>query len=176
MKQLNSYLYSKDYKIAQHVYQILIQPSESLDLELVFSPTEVSSYDFNLPLFVNQTDTELDNSEVNDLYTNSPQFSEYNRRTPKQSRLSYADYSPKRSVIATGLRHAIELSLSKINFNIPIMYLEKLKDGGFYEAKVNINYKLIKNLSFIIIKFAYIFQSQQYYIIIVIVTLNGVWI
>ncbi len=31
----------KDYKVSDHLYQILIQPSESLELELVFSPTEV---------------------------------------------------------------------------------------------------------------------------------------
>ncbi len=170
MRRNKTYIFifkAKDYKIAEHVYQILIQPSQSLDLELVFSPTEVSSYDFNLPLFVNKSDTELDNPEVNDFYIQSPEFSEYNRRTPKQSRQSYVDYSPKRSVIATGLRHAIELSASKINFDIPIMYLEKLKDGGFYEAKV---YTQLILHYFCIISNLNSSKSRQYCIIIVIET------
>ncbi len=95
----------------------------------------MSSYDFNLPIYINQSENDSENFDIEN-FNQSPQFSEHNRRTPKHSRLTYVDYLPRKTVLATGLRHAIELSEPKISFKVPIVYLEKLKDGGFYEAKV----------------------------------------
>lgn len=54
------------------------------------------------------------------------------------SRHSLAAFTPKRRITAIGLRNAIKLTETKINFKIPIMYFEKLKEGGFYEAKSTI--------------------------------------
>jgi hypothetical protein len=61
----------------------------------------------------------------------------------KTSRSTILDIIPKRKVNAIGLRHALKLSNTKINFKIPITYLEKLREGGFYEAKVIDKLKLI---------------------------------
>jgi len=55
---------------------------------------------------------------------------------------------PHCKVTAIGLRYALKLSTSKIAFKIPITYLEKLKDGGFYEAKstvmTNLSHRSVK--------------------------------
>ena len=52
------------------------------------------------------------------------------------SRNTIPSFLPRRRITAIGLRNALKLSEAKINFKIPIMYYEKLKEGGFYEAKV----------------------------------------
>ena len=56
-------------------------------------------------------------------------------RTPKSMR-QLMNYLPIRRVNAIALRHALNLSSSRLNFEIPILYLERLREGGFYEAKV----------------------------------------
>ncbi len=73
-------------------------------------------------------------------YPSSSEFmASQNGKTPATrsslTRNSIVNYAPKRRITAIALRNAIKLSEMKINFKIPIMYYEKLKEGGFYEAK-----------------------------------------
>jgi len=56
-------------------------------------------------------------------------------RSGQSSRHSSNSYTPRRRITAIGLRSALKLTETKIHFKIPIMYYEKLKEGGFYEAK-----------------------------------------
>ncbi len=56
----------------------------------------------------------------------------------KSSRSSALNFLPKRIVNAIGLRHAIDITETKIDFKIPIKFLEMLKEGGFFEAKSTI--------------------------------------
>lgn len=56
--------------------------------------------------------------------------------TPKSQKQPLMNYVPIRHVSAIGLRYALHLSTSKLHFEIPLLYLERLQHGGFYEAKV----------------------------------------
>ena len=114
--------------------------------------TKVASYEFELPISVNKpasynlyNSQDMTNSE-------SPMRSEFFKSTRgnpsapvaqsgrKTSRHSLMfDLVPKRPVTAIGLKHALKFSRNSLSFRIPIKYLEKLKEGGFYEAKVSNN-------------------------------------
>ncbi|CAF0834043.1 unnamed protein product [Brachionus calyciflorus] len=128
-------------------YELFINGEENLALELVFAPTEVASYEFDLPMSVNRPDESLD-----DFGSSSPYQSDITREkspvTRKSSRYSLYNFIPKRKIIAIGLRPAIEITNPKIHFNIPIAYFERLKDGGFFEAKstqlINQSHKPVK--------------------------------
>ena len=61
----------------------------------------------------------------------------------KSSRTYLVNIVSKRGINAIGLRPALQLSDLKLYFKIPIMYLEKLKKGGFYDAKSIANDQLI---------------------------------
>jgi hypothetical protein len=54
------------------------------------------------------------------------------------------NYVPIRHVTAIGLRYALSLSTSKLHFEIPLLYLERLQHGGFFEAKVTVFFFIIK--------------------------------
>lgn len=74
-------------------------------------------------------------------YPASDYMTSVNEKTPPTrstvTRNTLPSFYPKRRVTAIGLRNALKLSESKVSFKIPIMYYEKLKEGGFYEAKVS---------------------------------------
>jgi hypothetical protein len=108
---------------------------------------KVASYDFELPIIINRPESiDLQDYEYFEkMNSKSEHLSEFlssvknttTNPSQKSSRYTAIEASlPKKKVVAIGLRHAIKLSNSKINFKIPITYLEKLKEGGFYEAKV----------------------------------------
>lgn len=152
--------------VNDRVYEIEIQANETIDMELKFSPTEVASYDFELPVFINRTMSALSNlDDIQNRFTQS----QLNSVTPYQSEMgggggaassaaptalsrdktpftqktsrsstAFVQKTLKRKVTAVGLRHALHLSSSLISFKIPIKYFENLKDGGFYEAKVRV--------------------------------------
>lgn len=138
----------KSFDLAENerVYEITILSQQSIDLELVFSPTEVASYDFDLPMEINKQSDEWLN-----MYDRNPSsFTPYQSEpiggggsSLRQKTLSAArsihtasfNTLNKRKVTAVGLRHALEISNSKIDFKIPLLYLERLRDGGFFEAK-----------------------------------------
>ena len=139
-------------------YQAEIGAEQSLDLVLHFSPTEVAAYDFELPIYVNQTTVGHYDHPSHFAMTNSmsiaPHHQHHNHTvaivdTHRQSEhqqhnnhhhhhhlsITSRSYLPIRHVIATGMRHAIELSETRIAFQIPIAYLNKLSEGGFYDVK-----------------------------------------
>lgn len=102
----------------------------------------MANYDFDLPMTVNRrVETKFEDYDLSGTPFQSEYISAFNNRdksavTRKSSRQSLLNLVPKRRITAIGLRHAIKLSNPKINFSIPITYYERLKDGGFYEAKV----------------------------------------
>lgn len=115
-------------------YEIMISGEETLKLNLVFSPSEVASYDFFLPIAINKLHSLADFHKSESKLDNRERQS----TTPKSVR-NYANYFPKKRVLATGLRPALKLSTTQLHFEIPLVYLEKLQHGGFFEAKVFLN-------------------------------------
>jgi hypothetical protein len=99
---------------------------------------------------------EIDISEYENMIANTPYLSEFqstslrekaNSATRKSSRSSIINMAPKKRVFAVGLRKALVLSTSNVEFKVPIKYYEKLKDGGFCEVKVTCFYlNFVKNL------------------------------
>jgi len=137
-----------DFKESANVYELTIQPEKILDLDLVFSPTEVASYEFDLPITINKPAAIHLYSSYDQMtpYSTSEFMASANVKTPatavpgtrsahgsRQSSINYA--TPRRRITAIGLRSALKLTETKIHFKIPIKYYEKLKEGGFYEAK-----------------------------------------
>ena len=116
-------------------------------MELVFTPTEVASYDFECPILVNrQLFRESQNSSptgfqqqyesTGDQSNQSPAPSEFmGMGASRRSSRYMPSLAPKRKITAIALRHALDISDLRLDFRIPITYLETLKDGGFYEAK-----------------------------------------
>ena len=136
--------------INDRIYEFEIQANQSTDLEFIFSPSEVASYDFDLPMLINPISSETqyafnqyDVSLPNSVTPFQSELMASNRdKTPltrKSSRASNAaQHILNKKVTAVGLRHALKLSNTEINFKIPIKYFENLKEGGFYEAKVSL--------------------------------------
>jgi hypothetical protein len=97
-------------------------------------------------MIINRPDEE-NMGEYEAMIANTPYLSEYqsaslrdkahSAATRKQSRSSMPYVAPKKRVLAVGLRKALVLSTSNVEFKVPIRYYEKLKDGGFCEVKVN---------------------------------------
>ncbi len=143
-------------------YELILLGEKSVELLLVFSPSEVASYEFELPMIINRPDT-IDIREfdyLDKLGSKNDRMSEFlssktntktnfSRKTSANSAFTLIQGPlPRCKVTAIGLRHALKLSVSKIAFKIPITYLEKLKDGGFYEAKstlmTNLSHRSVK--------------------------------
>ena len=135
-------------------YEVTLKSRQIVDMELIFTPTEVASYEFELPLIINKQSIEesffnFESQEKDGIVcsNSSPMPSEFvssptpTRRSSKYNRGSHGSsailnsFVPKRNISAIALRHALEISDLKVEFKIPITYLETLKDGGFYEAK-----------------------------------------
>lgn len=149
-----------EIKECDNNYELTSYANKSIELHLVFSPTEVASYDFELPVIVNRPESinlhEFDYLDT--LKSKSEQISEFlssnnNTKTNFNSRKTSA-YSifqaalPHCKVNAIALRHALKISCPKLSFRIPITYLEKLREGGFYEAKstmmTNLSHRTVK--------------------------------
>ena len=120
-------------------------------MELIFTPTEVASYEFDLPLLVNKQIAGAASSigfYSNDhgVDSQSPAPSEFMGQTgggggalthaSRRSSRYTPSFAPKRKITAIALRHALDISDLRVDFRIPITYMETLKDGGgFFEAK-----------------------------------------
>lgn len=142
-------------------YELVAPADKVIELFLIFNPSEVASYNFDLPLIINRPDlVELNEFDyIDKLNSKSEHLSEFlssnqdNTKTNFNSRKTSAytliqGHTPRCKVTAIGLRHALKLSTNKINFKIPITYLERMKEGGFYEAKsitmTNYSHKAVK--------------------------------
>ena len=99
-----------------------------------------------MPLIINKPDApEINEFEYLDkINSKSERLSEFlssnQDKTNATSRKTSAytllqGTTPRCKVSAIGLRHALKLSTSKVAFKIPITYLERMREGGFYEAK-----------------------------------------
>jgi hypothetical protein len=138
---------SIQFQIENRIYELTIQPNQTLELELVFSPSGVASYEFDLPIVINKPENDMKFNQENydQLISNTPYLSEFQASTmrekfssnnSKSSRhTTLVDLTKKKRVLAVGLRKALELSTTGVSFKVPIRYYEKLKEGGFYEAK-----------------------------------------
>jgi hypothetical protein len=87
----------------------------------------------------NQYDVSMPNSSItpfqSELVASIRDKTPLTRKSSRASNLA-PQHILNKKVTAVGLRHALQLSSSEINFKIPIKYFENLKEGGFYEAKV----------------------------------------
>ena len=127
--------------------KLTIRPNASVDMELVFTPTEVASYEFECPILVNrQLFRESQNSSPTGFQQQYESTGDHSNQSPapsefmgmgasRRSSRYMPSLAPKRKITAIALRHALDISDLRLDFRIPITYLETLKDGGFYEAK-----------------------------------------
>ena len=128
------------------LYELLVQGSQAVTLELVFSPSGVASYDFDLPMCINKPE-EINLAAYDHMIANTPflsgSLSLSMREKATQSAAQYSrsrfsanlDQTPRMKVLAVGLRKALVFSASVVHFQVPIRYYEKLKEGGFFEVK-----------------------------------------
>lgn len=146
-------------KESENNYEFIAPAEKEIELFLIFSPTEVASYDFELPMVINRPESvdlrELDYiDKMNSKSEHMSEFLSSNNNTKTNFSRKTSAYTllqgttPRCRVSAIGLRHALKLSNPKISFRIPITYLEKLKEGGFYEAKsttmTNLSHRNVK--------------------------------
>lgn len=129
-------------KVDNNVYEIQVDGEQTIKLDLVFNPKEVAAYDFELPITINKPRKQNYNEESKTTTTDAKFYELINgitrSKTPSSSKSQkqIMDYTPNRHVTAIGLRYALGISTTKIHFEIPLLYLERLQHGGFFEAKV----------------------------------------
>ncbi|XP_064627283.1 cilia- and flagella-associated protein 47-like isoform X2 [Lineus longissimus] len=116
------------------VYSVTIKGEESIPCELTFCPTEVASYDFNLPVVINQT---VAPSPSPTPFPPTPAPSNKNSIAhiinPRPVHVSIS--TPRRKVIATALREPLQLSHQRIEFSLPVNYLEIAATSGIGTSK-----------------------------------------
>jgi hypothetical protein len=144
----------KRLKISKNIYEVQVDGEQTIKLDLVFNPKEVAAYDFELPITINKPRNKMafmsEESKTNTTNTDAKFYELINGisrdKTPStpKSQKQLVDYTPNRHVTAIGLRYALSLSTTRVHFEIPLLYLERLQHGGFFEAKVLFKTK-IKN-------------------------------
>ncbi|KAH9504693.1 Cilia- and flagella-associated protein 47 [Bulinus truncatus] len=111
------------------IHTVTMEPSEVIDGELTFTPTQVAAYDFVMPLTVNHLNvrpTSTATNSVSFIKTSKPQISVPSPTvhiiSPKPVQPSIE--IPRRHVIATALRQPLQLSSSRLEFLLPLNFLD----------------------------------------------------
>ncbi|XP_055888207.1 cilia and flagella-associated protein 47-like isoform X1 [Biomphalaria glabrata] len=108
------------------MYSVTLDPLETIDGEMTFTPTQVAAYDFVLPLTINQ---------LNSRPGSTPCSSSSYRKSSKPGSVSSTVHIiqpkpvqpcvdiPCRHVIATALRQPLKLSATWVEFLLPLNFL-----------------------------------------------------
>ncbi|XP_071954714.1 cilia- and flagella-associated protein 47-like isoform X2 [Antedon mediterranea] len=99
------------------IYKVSLRREETIKCQLIFRPTEVASYDFNIIVTINQTDPPSPNPTP---FPPTPAPSSKSIQhiiTPRPMVVTIA--TPKRKIIATALRQPLQLSNYHIDFSLP---------------------------------------------------------
>ena len=104
------------------VYKVTVGGEQKIDCKLKFQPTEVASYDFIMPVSINQTDAPTPDSTPAPPTPAPSSKSIQHIIAPRPVVVTVA--TPRRRIIATGLRQPLQLSHYKLEFSLPSGFLE----------------------------------------------------
>ncbi|XP_070567350.1 cilia- and flagella-associated protein 47-like [Ptychodera flava] len=112
------------------VYKVTVGGEDVIKCELTFQPSEVAAYDFIIPVSINQTDAPTPNPTPFPP-TPAPSSKSINHIiTPRPVAVTIA--TPRRRIIATGLRQPLQLSHTKLDFSLPSGFFEMGVQQGLY--------------------------------------------
>ena len=104
------------------VFKVTVGGMQTIHCQLHFQPTEVASYDFTMPVSINQTDAPSPESTPFPP-TPAPSTKSINHIiTPRPVIVTVA--TPRRRIVATALRQPLQLSHSNLDFSLPSGYLD----------------------------------------------------
>ncbi|XP_053397416.1 cilia- and flagella-associated protein 47-like isoform X4 [Mercenaria mercenaria] len=116
------------------MFSITLQPEETVEGELIFMPTEVAAYDFELPTIINHTGAP---SPAPTPFPPTPAPSNKNSLqhiiNPKPQ--PYTVITPRKHVIATALRQPLQLSTNKIEMFAPASFYDTSVQSGQMQSK-----------------------------------------
>ncbi|XP_070190234.1 cilia and flagella-associated protein 47-like isoform X3 [Littorina saxatilis] len=124
-----------------HNYQLLnpgmssvtLAPMENIEGQLLFIPGEVAAYDFIMPVVINHLGAP---SPASTPFPPTPAPSKKNSIqhivNPRPQPFTVA--TPRKHVIATGLRQPLQLSHTKVEFSLPVNFHEMSKNTGIGAA------------------------------------------
>ena len=104
------------------VYKVTVGGEQKIDCKLKFQPTEVASYDFIMPVSINQTDAPTPDSTPAPPTPAPSSKSIQHIIAPRPVVVTVA--TPRRRIIATGLRQPLQLSHYELQFSLPSGFLE----------------------------------------------------
>ncbi|XP_076799523.1 cilia- and flagella-associated protein 47-like isoform X2 [Clavelina lepadiformis] len=105
--------------LSPNTYAVELVGQQTLACVLNFNPTSVASYDFNLPVVINKTGAP---SPTPSTFPPTPVPSEKHIVTPRPVIITIP--TPRRRVVATALRPTLQLSTSRLNFSLPVSFME----------------------------------------------------
>ncbi|XP_078698604.1 cilia- and flagella-associated protein 47-like isoform X8 [Branchiostoma floridae x Branchiostoma belcheri] len=101
------------------MYRYMLEGEEIVPCELVFSPTEVASYDFLMPVHINAMDAP---SPTPSSFPPTPAPSVQHIIPPRIIEVSIA--TPRRRIMATALRQPLQVSNLHLEFYLPPGFME----------------------------------------------------
>lgn len=111
------------------MFSISLQPDESVDGEMIFMPTEVAAYDFELPTVINHIGAP---TPAPTPFPPTPAPSNKNSLqhiiNPKPQ--PYTVITPRKHVVATALRQPLQLSTNKIEIFAPASFYDTTIQSG----------------------------------------------
>lgn len=117
------------------VFSITLQGEETVEGELIFMPTEVAAYDFELPTIINHTGAP---TPAPTPFPPTPAPSNKNSLqhiiNPKPQ--PYSVVTPRKHVVATALRQPLQLSTNKIEMFAPASFYDSSIQTGQMQSKV----------------------------------------
>ncbi|KAL4233464.1 hypothetical protein ACF0H5_008145 [Mactra antiquata] len=116
------------------MFSITLQPEETVEGELIFMPTEVAAYDFELPTLINHTGAP---TPAPTPFPPTPAPSNKNSLqhiiNPKPQ--PFTVVTPRKHVIATALRQPLQLSTNKIEMCAPVAFYDNTIQSGQMQSK-----------------------------------------
>ncbi|XP_013416633.1 cilia- and flagella-associated protein 47 isoform X1 [Lingula anatina] len=116
------------------MHTVTLAGQEEVEAELIFTPTEVASYDFIIPVVVNATGAP---SPAPTPFPPTPAPSAKNTIehiiNPKPIHVTIA--TPRRKVVATALRQPFQISHSKLEFTFPNGFTDQALGSGLGQNK-----------------------------------------
>ena len=139
------------------LFTVTLDAEESIPCLLIFKPTEVASYDFFLPVTINQTSAPTPHSTPFPPTSPNPKKSIDDKQAGKQNRLSVPAsagdsgvkhiicprpqqvdiVTPRRRVFATALRQPLTVSHHSLRFTITPAVHELAAASGIGQSKVS---------------------------------------
>ncbi|XP_074645875.1 cilia and flagella-associated protein 47-like isoform X2 [Tubulanus polymorphus] len=118
-------------------YTITLGEGEIVACELFFKPTEVASYDFVMPVTINETPAPSP-SPTPFPPTPAPSNKNSIQHIINPRPIYFSIPTPRRKIIATALRQPLELSHNKLEFTLPANFLDMNAACESYQNKCTV--------------------------------------